>query len=602
MAFNLGGILSLNIAGFQSALSQATGSVNGLGSSASSAGSKIGGLIATAGGMLGITVGIGHATTTFMEFEKQMSNVQAISEASKDELKLMSDKAMEMGRVLPASASEASKAMANLASAGFKTDEVLSAIEGTLYLAASAQTDMATAADITTSSLRGFGLEAAQAGHVADVLAKTAADTNAGIIDIGEAMKYVAPVAKSAGQSLEGMSAAIGIMANSGIKGSQAGTTLRGAIIRLTDPSKEARGAMESIGLTAFDSAGNMKSLTTIVGELKNNTKNLTQEQRNQAISQIFGTEALSGMLALVDAGAEQLDTLTNSFKNSDGAAKKMAETQTNNMYGALEQVKGAFETLEITLVGKFAPAVTTALKSIGDYIPLVANELMYYTGLIFDHMDTIGLIVGVYATYKAAVMGAVVVEALLAGIMVAKNIAMAIYSAAWVGYTMVTGGATVATGLMTSAQLLLNMAMIANPIGAVVVGIGVLVGAVMLAYNKLEWFRNLVDGVWSSLKKMGSAVASAFGGIGGAKLPTASIPANANGTSYFGGGASMVNERGGEMRIMPSGTSIIPADRTKQMLSGNTSKENKVTINIDARGMQVDELVTQLQVRLANI
>lgn len=601
MGFSLSGILSLNIQGFQDSLRRATGSVDGLRDSAGGAGSSIKSMIGVAAGFAGVSISAGHAVTTFMDFEKEMSNVQAISEASKSELDMLSQKAMEMGRILPASAKDAAKAMANLASAGFKTDEVMASIEGTLYLAASAQTDMATAADITSSTLRGFGLEASNASHVADVLARTAADTNAGILDTGEAMKYIAPVANAMKISLEETAGAIGILANAGIKGSQAGTTLRGALIRLTKPAKPARMAMEQLGFSAFDSAGQMKPLAQTIGELNEKTAGMTDEQKNSAIATIFGVEALSGMLALMQAGKKPLEDLTQSFKDSDGAAKKMAETQTNNMYGALEEVKGQFETLEITLVGKFAPAVTMALKTVGDYIPIVANELMYLLGVIGDHTQTIGLVIGVYTGYKVAVMGAIAVESILGALLVAKAVAMEVYTALWIGYTMVTEGASIATGLFTTAQLLLNMAMTANPIGLIVTGLGLMVGAVMLAYNKLEWFRDLVDGVWSALKKMGSAVAGAFSGIGSAKTSTP-IPANANGTSYFGGGLSQVNERGGEMQIMPSGTGIIPAERTQQLLSGNTEKSNNVTIHIDARGMQVDELVDQLKTRLSNI
>lgn len=601
MGFSLSGILSLNIQGFQDSLRRATSSVDGLSNSAGGAGSSIKNMIGVAAGFAGVSISAGHAVTTFMDFEKEMSNVQAISEASKSELDMMSQKAMEMGRILPASASDAAKAMANLASAGFKTDEVMASIEGTLYLAASAQTDMATAADITSGTLRGFALEASNAGHVADVLAKTAADTNAGILDTGEAMKYIAPVANAMKISLEETSAAIGILANNSIKGSQAGTTLRGALIRLTKPAKPAAEAMKAIGFTAFDSTGRMKPLAQTIDELNQKTQGMTDEQKNNTIATIFGVEALSGMLALMQTGGGELNKLTKSFENADGAAKKMAETQTQNMYGALEEVKGQFETLEITLVGKFAPAITAALKSVGDYIPVISNELQYYIGIVLNNIEVVGYLAGAYATYKGALLAITVAETVLGGLMVAKNVAMAVYSAAWVGYTMVTSGATVATGLMTTAQLLLNMAMIANPVGAVVIGIAALVAGIIVAYNKLEWFRNLVDGVWSALKKMGSAVASAFSGIGSAK-PSSAIPANANGTSYFSGGVSQVNERGGEMQIMPSGTAIIPAERTQSLLSGNATKENNVTIHIDARGMQVDELVTQLQARLANI
>lgn len=266
---------------------------------------------------------------------------------------------------------QVAEAQENMASAGFKVNEILSATPGVLDLAASSGTDLATSSAIAAGALRGFGLDANQAGHVADVLAKAAADTNANVNTMGDAFKYVSPVARGVGLSLEEVSAAIGIMANASIDGSTAGTTLRGAISRLADPSKEASDKMKELSFNAFDSNGKMKSLSTIVDELGKSMKGLTDKQKEQALSIIFGQEAMSGMLTLIQGGKGQLDELTNSFKNSDGAAKQMATTMQDNAQNSIEQMMGSLETARIKIEKALAPSI----KKISDVVGNLADK-----------------------------------------------------------------------------------------------------------------------------------------------------------------------------------------------------------------------------------
>lgn len=318
---------------------------------------------------LGLTlpiVGIGVAASkASMDFEAQMSRVSAISGATGEDLRKLKDQAMQLGADTAFSSKQAAEGMENLASAGFNVTEIMQAMPGMLDLAASDNIEIAQAADIAASALRGFGLQANQAGHVADVMAKAAADTNAGILDMGEAMKYIAPVAHSMGISLEETSAAIGLMSNAGIQGSQAGTTLRSALTRLTNPSKESRDLMKSLGINAFDSKGKMKDLGDIIDIFAQKTKKLTQEQKQQAIAEIFGQEAMSGMLVLMDQGKDNIDKLTASFKNSDGSAKTMAATMQDNVKGALEQMGGSLETAGIKLGEVLAPTIRDIANTI---------------------------------------------------------------------------------------------------------------------------------------------------------------------------------------------------------------------------------------------
>ncbi|MCM0648629.1 phage tail tape measure protein [Clostridium swellfunianum] len=358
-------ILSLDTSPFKSSLKSAGQDLKIFVDGTESGGKRIkalGSSITTVGTTLtkGFTlpiVGAGAAATkVFVDFESQMSRVKAISGAAGADFKKLNDEAKRLGASTAFSAKEAAEGMENLASAGFSVNEIMDAMPGMLDLAASGGTDLAVAADIAASTLRGFGLEANQAAHVSDVLAKAAADTNAGIEDTGDAMKYVAPVARAMGLSLEEVTAAIGEMSNAGIKGSQAGTALRASLSRLANPSDEAAKLMKKLGFDAYDSSGKMLPLKDIIAKLQKSMSKLTEEQKQQAIATIFGQEAMSGMLTLIQAGPKELEKLTTSFKNSDGAAKKMADTMKNNLKGQWDNFTGAIEGAAIAVGERLAP------------------------------------------------------------------------------------------------------------------------------------------------------------------------------------------------------------------------------------------------------
>lgn len=293
------------------------------------------------------------------DFEAQMSRVKAISGAAGTEFEKLKDQAIQLGADTSFSASQAAEGMENLAAAGFTTNEIMEAMPGLLDMAAASGEDLANSSEIAASTLRGFGLEAEEAGHVADVLAENANRTNAAVSDTGEAMKYVAPLARAAGISFEETAAAIGIMANAGIKGSQAGTTLRGAISRLSKPTDDMRDAMEELGISFYDSNGKMKSLSEQVGMLEGAFGGMTDEQKNNYLVTLYGQEALSGMLALINEGQGNLTDLTKSYENCDGSAKKAADTMRDNLKGAIDELGGSAESLGIV----FYEEVSGSLK-----------------------------------------------------------------------------------------------------------------------------------------------------------------------------------------------------------------------------------------------
>ncbi|PRR84739.1 phage tail tape measure protein [Clostridium luticellarii] len=316
-------------------------------------------------------LGIGAAALKMStQFDAQMSRVQSVAGASASQMKALHDQALELGASTAFSASEAAEGMENLASAGFTVNEITKAMPGMLDLAAASGEDLANSADIAASTLRGFGLAADQAGHVADVLAKNANATNAAVADTGEAMKYVAPVAHSMGLSLEEVTAAIGEMADQGIKGSQAGTTIRSALISLAKPSKQAAELMQSIGFSAFDAQGKMLPLNQIVANLQKSMAGMTQEQKANTLATIFGTEAMSGMQILVNDGSTSLQKLTKELQNSTGAAADAAKINQDNLKGSLDGLSGAFETLGI----KIGETATPQLRGLVDWFAKVVT------------------------------------------------------------------------------------------------------------------------------------------------------------------------------------------------------------------------------------
>lgn len=305
------------------------------------------------------------AVTTGNDFEAQMSRVQAIAGATKNELEELTNQAIQLGSETSFSASEVAEGMENLASAGFTTEEIMSAMPGLLDLAASSGAELATASEIAASAIRGFGLEAGEAGHVADIFAEAAARTNAQTEDMGYAMKYIAPVANTMGLKIEEVAAAIGIMSDAGIKGEQAGTTLRGALVRLTKPTDKMIDVMENLGISFYDNEGKMKSLTEMISMLQEATKGLTDEEQQYALTTLFGTESLSGMIALVNRGSDDLKNMTKNFENADGAAEEMADMMLDNTAGALESLSGSLESAGIAIQRALAPEIKDLAKLI---------------------------------------------------------------------------------------------------------------------------------------------------------------------------------------------------------------------------------------------
>ncbi|MGK0605493.1 phage tail tape measure protein [Enterococcus gilvus] len=426
------------------------------------------------------------------DFEEQMSRVKAISGATGSSFDQLKQQAIDLGAKTAFSAKESAAGMENLASAGFDANEIMEAMPGLLDLAAVSGGDVALASENAATALRGFGLDASQAGHVADVFARAAADTNAEVADMGEAMKYIAPVANAMGISLEESAAAIGIMSDAGIKGSQAGTSLRGALSRLAKPTDPMIAKMDELGLSFYDAEGNMKSLKDQIGMLQQAFKGLTPEQQQNALVTLYGQESLSGMMALIDKGPDSLGKLTNSLKDSNGAADEMARTMQDNMNSSIEQMLGAFESAAIVIQGIIAPAIRGVADTIG--------------GLVQKFVDA--------------------PEPIQKMVLVIAGLVAAIGPLLFIGGSMLVWFAKlkVAVGFLSTSFPALGgvFTALTGPVGIIIGIIALLVGAFILAWNTSEGFRNAVTAIWESIKNtisfavqtVSNTIQRIFGGV----------------------------------------------------------------------------------------
>lgn len=304
----------------------------------------IGGVSAAMGGIATYAVKVGTS------FEAGMSEVAAISGATASELDSLTEKAKEMGAKTKFSATESAEAFKYMAMAGWQTSDMLNGIDGIMNLAAASGEDLASVSDIVTDALTAFGLQAKDSAHFADVLAQASSRSNTNVGLMGYTFKYVAPVAGALGYSIEDMAVAIGLMANAGIKGEQAGTQLRGVLSRMSLPTEKVQTAMDKLGLSLTDSEGNMKSFAEVMQDMRAGFSKLTDAEKTTYAAMLGGQEAMSGLLAIVNASDEDFNNLTAAIAASDGTAQKMADTMNDNLQGAFTIMKSAAEGFGITV------------------------------------------------------------------------------------------------------------------------------------------------------------------------------------------------------------------------------------------------------------
>lgn len=325
--------------------------------------SRLKGTVAKGVAALGIGAMFKKSLDVGSSFESAMSEVKAISGAAGTDFEKLTEKAKEMGATTKFSATESAEALKYMAMAGWETEQMTDGLAGVMNLAAASGENLGTVSDIVTDAMTAFGLEAKESTHFADVLAKASSSSNTNVGLMGETFKYVAPIAGSMKYSIEDTATAIGLMANAGIKGGEAGTALRSMLTRLVKPPKEAAEALDDLGISAKNSDGTMKPLREVLGDLRSKFSGLDDSQKAQFAASIAGQEAMSGLLAIVNTSDEDFNKLTKSIDNSKDAAKKQADTMNNNLKGAMYELGSAAEAVGIEIYDGFKKPLKKTVK-----------------------------------------------------------------------------------------------------------------------------------------------------------------------------------------------------------------------------------------------
>lgn len=453
---------------------------------------------------LPVVAGFGAAIKTGADFEQQMARVGAIAGSSKSDLKSLSDQAVDLGAKTSLSASEVAKGMEELAALGMNTNQIMKAMPGVISAAEASGSDLATTATIMASSLNSFNLKASDSSHVADVLATAANDSAADVQYMGDALKYAGTPAHALGITLEDTSAAIEVMSNSGLEGSQAGTALRASFIRLAKPTKASQKAMDELGVSLTNSKGQFVGMPNLIGQFKSSLQGMTKEQKLAYVSQIVGTEAASGFLALIDAGPNKIKKYSDSLKDSNGASKEAADKMKDNLKGSLEQLHGAFESLGITIGKAFSPV----LRKLADVVTAVVSK---FSSLPTPVIVITTLFVGLVASIGPLLM----LTGLLAHSIVGISEAMTLLNATQGGakfFSLFNGGIK---GLLPKIGQLLTkipllgsaFTLLTGPVGIVIGIIAALTAGIVYLWKTNDSFRNFVINAWNAIKNSAIAV-----------------------------------------------------------------------------------------------
>ena len=337
------------------------------------------------GAVLGVSIGLKDTIETYKDFEAAMSQVQAISGATGSEVTKLTNKAKEMGATTKFTAEESAEAFNYMAMAGWKTEDMLSGIEGILSLAAASGEDLATTSDIVTDALTAFNMKASDAGRFSDVLAAAASNANTTVSGMGETFKYAGSMAGALSYSIEDVALMTGLMANTGIKATMAGTALNSIFTRLSTNTNGAADAMSDLGIEFFTSEGNARDLSDVMEELRSATANMTAEQKSQLANTIAGTQAQKGLLAILNASEEDYNKLANAINNADGAAANMSETMLDNLQGSITLLQSAVDGVKISFGERLSPYVRGLADWLTAQMPAVEQGLDEF----MDWLDT---------------------------------------------------------------------------------------------------------------------------------------------------------------------------------------------------------------------
>ncbi len=435
------------------------------------------------------------AVKTTADFDSQMSKVQAISGATGKEFDDLRGKAREMGSKTKFSATEAGQAFEYMAMAGWKTGDMLDGIEGVMNLAAASGEDLGTTSDIVTDALTAFGLSAKDSGHFADILASASSNANTNVGMMGETFKYAAPIAGALGYSAEDTALAIGLMANAGIKGSQAGTSLRSIMTNLTGEIKLSGKALGDVTIQTTNADGSMRDFSDIIGDCREAFSHLTESEKASAAEALVGKNAMSGFLAIMNASEADVEKLAGAIDNCDGSAATMADTMQNNLAGQLTILKSALQELAIQIGDALMPVVRSIVSKIQEFVEKLQN------------MDegTRNTIIKIAAFAAAIGPVLLVVGKLTAGT------GKALQAISSMGKGILTFVNQAKLGVGAGGKFASALAAI-GPYGAIIVAAIALVTAAFVSlWKNNEEFRNKMIAIWDGIKQKFEAFGQAI-------------------------------------------------------------------------------------------
>lgn len=419
---------------------------------------------------------------TAADFEAAMSKVAAVSGASASEMEALTAKAREMGSKTKFSASEAAEAMNYMAMAGWKTEDMLSGIEGVMNLAAASGEDLATTSDIVTDALTAFSLTAQDSGHFADVLAAASSNANTNVSMMGETFKYCAPIAGSLGFSVEDTAEAIGLMANAGIKSTQAGTSLRTIMTNLSGEVKICGDSIGEVTIATSNADGSMRDLSDILADCRIAFVGLSESEKAAAAESLVGKNAMSGFLALMNTGEGDINKLSGAIDNCDGAAQNMADTMNDNLEGQLTILKSALEELAISFSQLLIPALREVVQWLQGFI---------------------GFLNSLPEGVKKTIMVIALVAAALGPVLIIVGKVISAIGTIMTIVPKVAGVINVVKGAFAA----LNATMLANPIVLIIAAIVALVAAFIYLWNSCDGFRQFWIDLWENIKQIAVAV-----------------------------------------------------------------------------------------------
>lgn len=491
MAVDVGsavGYLDLDISGFLAGLKAAQdesdsaskniatkigGNLSGIGKSLTSAGTTLTKTVTVP------IVGTGAAVIKMSSaFEESMSRVEAISGATGDDLVALNKKAQELGATTAFSASEVADGMTEMAKAGWSSQQIVDGMQGVLDAASASGENLATVSTIVADAITGFGMEAKDATKVADLLTQAANAGTIDITDLGESFKYIAPMANTMGFTIEDVTTALSAMSMAGIKGSQAGTSLRTMLTRMAKPADNVADAMKELEISLANQDGSFKSLNTIVAEMRTKFSGMTDEQKTYYATVLSGQEGMSGLLSLLNIAQDEYDSISDSMENSNGVARETADVMLDNLSGQVTILKSALEGLAI----QFGEIILPYLKQ---FVEWIQNLIIKFQELSSEQKEQIVKWAAIAATIGPVL---VILGKLTSGV-----------GSLFTSMGKIPGMASKVSGAFTKISSVTGLT--TGPLLGIVAAIALVVGAFVSLWKNNEEFRDKITGIWETIK-----------------------------------------------------------------------------------------------------